>query len=347
MNCDIVIPVFNRLEMTKDCLESIKEKTTSPYRFIIIDNGSAPETRSYLESFIKTNSSSVLIRNTENLGWVKAVNQGLKIATAPYVCLLNNDTIARTRGWLSEMIKICEKSADIGIVNPYFEIKKLKKDVYDADFIEMDFARGHCMLIKRAVIEKIGFFDEAYGMGYRDDHDYSVRALRAGFRSVMLPRIIVEHLLNSTFLSVFNSNNVSEMQRINKALFESKWGRQLRIVAIVTQKDNTGKAARTLLDLARRQHNVYIWNFGRAMHIAHTTIKEMSFPGFCPRFFLSFLLYLNKKKKQAKHYDVIFTDSERLKPSPPDDTYKIFFASFSDDGARIIEIADKLSERRG
>ena len=346
MNCDIVIPIFNRLEMTKNCLESIKEKTTSPYRFIIIDNGSDQDTKSYLEGFARSNSAFTLIRNPENLGWVKAVNQGLKAATAAYVCLLNNDTIARTSGWLSGMIEICEKSADIGIVNPCFEITKIKKSAHDTDLIEMDFARGHCMLIKRQVIEKIGFFDEAYGMGYVDDADYSVRAIRAGFRCVMMPGVIVEHLRNSTFLSVFNSDKVSDIQKKNGMLFQSKFGRHLRIVAIVTQKDTTGKTVNTLLNLARRQHRVYIWNFGRAMHIAHTTIKERIFPRFCPRFFLLFLLYLNSKKNQSKHYDVIFTDNERLKPIPPDDTYKVFFASFSNYSARIIEIVDKLSGRR-
>lgn len=95
MKCDIIIPVWNHKDITKDCIDSIIRNTVYPYSLILIDNASDADTKTYLESLKNNGSIDVkLIRNEENLGFVKAVNQGLKASGAPYVCIMNNDTIA-------------------------------------------------------------------------------------------------------------------------------------------------------------------------------------------------------------------------------------------------------------
>ena len=119
MTCDIVIPVWNQPLLTKDCVDSIIKNTDClDYRLIIIDNASDEETKRYLESLKSSTSPRVfLVRNENNLGFVRAANQGMRLSEAPYVCLINNDTIA-AKGWLSEMIRIADSSANIGLVNP-------------------------------------------------------------------------------------------------------------------------------------------------------------------------------------------------------------------------------------
>ena len=76
MTCDIVIAVWNLKRYTKNCVESIIKNTDYPYRLILVDNGSLPETRDYLESLkldqrLKDHDYT-LIRNEENLGATKA-----------------------------------------------------------------------------------------------------------------------------------------------------------------------------------------------------------------------------------------------------------------------------------
>ena len=84
MTCDIIIPIWNQPEATKECVENIVKKTKYPYRLILIDNGSEPEAKIYLESLkIAGKPEVALIRNEKNLGYVKAVNQGLRISSAP------------------------------------------------------------------------------------------------------------------------------------------------------------------------------------------------------------------------------------------------------------------------
>ena len=73
-NCTIVIPVFNRAELTEQCLAAIRENTA--YRFyevIIVDNGSTDSTRGLLDDLAPPFSA---IRNDDNLGFARACNQG-------------------------------------------------------------------------------------------------------------------------------------------------------------------------------------------------------------------------------------------------------------------------------
>ena len=195
LECEIIIPVWNQLDYTSSCLNSIFKSTRTPFRIIIIDNASDKQTAQYLDSIKeKYPKQIVLVRNCENLGWVKAVNQGLFYSKSLYACVMNNDTVVYP-GWLSEMISVAEKDKLIGLVNPLWELPKRYRGTPDGyfskiitrqhgRFIETDYARGFCFLIKREVINKIGGLDEIFSPGYFDDWDYSARAIRAGFRCV-------------------------------------------------------------------------------------------------------------------------------------------------------------------
>ncbi|MCX5686631.1 MAG: glycosyltransferase, partial [Candidatus Omnitrophica bacterium] len=113
MKCDIIIPVWNQKDITKDCIDSIARNTKYPYCLILIDNASDNDTKRYLEGVRDNNALDViLIRNEKNLGFVKAVNQGLKASSAPYICIFNNDTVT-TPGWLEEMVEFAEAHKDV------------------------------------------------------------------------------------------------------------------------------------------------------------------------------------------------------------------------------------------
>ena len=107
-SCDIIIPVWNELDATAECINSIVKHTHYPYRLVIIDNASDAPTRDYLRSLRDRKEINLeLIRNERNLGFVKAVNQGIVLSDAPYLCIMNNDTVA-TAGWLEVMINAME-----------------------------------------------------------------------------------------------------------------------------------------------------------------------------------------------------------------------------------------------
>ena len=92
MKATVVIPNYNGLKFLKPCLESLKRQSEQDFALIIIDNAS---TDGSIE-FIKEEYPSIeLIQNQENLGFSKAVNQGIAATKTPYVILLNNDTVVQ------------------------------------------------------------------------------------------------------------------------------------------------------------------------------------------------------------------------------------------------------------
>lgn len=338
---DIIIPVYNQTELTRACLESIKKNSDLPHNIIIIDNASGSQTRDFLEKAKAESPNITLIRNGENLGWVKAINQGIKASRAPYICIMNNDTVVRSGGWLSGLVTVALMSRDIGLINPRFEIKK--KVPADEPFIEIDFCRGYCVLIKREVIDRIGGLDESYGLGYYDDDDLSVRAIRAGYRCVRANSVFVEHIGDSTFSDLFKDEKRRELHEKNKKLFYSKWGRRLKLLFIITKSTDQALLSKLLFSMARKQHIVYLWRTEKGADLRHTNIRETLFTGIlgCAPFRLAILL--NNRKSPEKRYDMVFTDSEDLRRALSKTRPAVYLADIYRDPDRVEQMVREAS----
>lgn len=319
MSCDIIIPVFNQKEYTKGCIESIKKNTAVGYRIIIVDDKSnEPEMLSYLECLKDDNIT--VVRNKENLGWVKSVNRGIAESSAEYVCIMNNDTLVTDR-WLEEMIAIVQKAPDIGLVNPVWEkpdrisIKdyacRLKK--FTGEFIETDWARGFCFLVKREVINRIGGLDEAYSPGYYDDCDYSLCAIRAGFRPVCAKGSYVYHHRDTTHKKVLKGDFLKNLKE-KQAIFYQRWGKPKRIVFIFNKEIiDRGIIEDLLFSLARRQHRLYLWGTNNDMpKIEHTNTEVKVLPKALIGLFTAADVLNNLCRNESKRYNIIFTDDAWL-----------------------------------
>ncbi|MBN1354213.1 MAG: glycosyltransferase family 2 protein [Candidatus Omnitrophica bacterium] len=240
--CDIIIPVWNKLEYTKSCIASIMEKTKYPYRLIIVDNASLPETATFLENLAASGRGEVLlIRNEQNEGFIKAINKGIRACRAPYICILNNDTVV-TEGWMEESIKVLTGDASIGIVNPSSNTlgqklgKNVTPDTWAADskaqsgnYIELKTAAGFCMFMRKEIFDTVGLLDEAYGMGNFDDMDFSLRAREKGYKIVRALAAYVYHTEKSSFRIL---RNFGKDFKRNREAFEAKWGRTERIAVV-------------------------------------------------------------------------------------------------------------------
>jgi cellulose synthase/poly-beta-1,6-N-acetylglucosamine synthase-like glycosyltransferase len=119
---DIVVPVYNALTDVQDCLQSILlNESMLPARVIIVDDGSDTDTKAWLENWVREpRDGSIkfeLIQHTDNLGYTKAVNAGLRASNASFIVTLNSDTIV-AKNWLEGMIRCMLSSNDIGICGP-------------------------------------------------------------------------------------------------------------------------------------------------------------------------------------------------------------------------------------
>lgn len=185
-----------------------------------------------------------VIHNEKNLGFAAGNNQGIVEARGDYILLMNNDVVV-TPGWLGRMIAVAERDSKIGIVGPMSNYVSgpqwVEKVDYDTTTLKglnqfaQDFAQTHrgqakpfwrvvgfCMLIKRAVVEKIGGLDGRYGLGNFEDDDFSIRAWLAGFESWIAGDCFIHHFGSRTFVS--SGIDYNESLKKNWEIFKKKWG---------------------------------------------------------------------------------------------------------------------------
>ncbi|MBW2143092.1 MAG: glycosyltransferase [Deltaproteobacteria bacterium] len=190
----IVIPVFNQLEFTKQCLESIKHNTPEVhYEVIIVDNGSSDGTTEYLQ---RIENDVKIIKNEKNLGFAKACNQGAFAAQSKYILFLNNDVKVNT-GWLEPLISILDDDLDVAAVGskllfPDGTIQHAGVVIIDDRKLPDPLVGRHihyrkepdapeanqrcvyqaltaaCLLVRKSAFQEVGAFDEGYWNGYED-----------------------------------------------------------------------------------------------------------------------------------------------------------------------------------
>lgn len=226
---DIIVCVHNALDDVRRCLASVLRHTLPPYRLILVDDGSQAPTRDYLAEFAR-DQGAVLIRHEEAQGYTRAANVGLRRSDAPWVVLLNSDTLV-TPQWLDRLIMCAQSDARIGIVGPlsntasWQSVPQIEHNGDWADnplpegwsiddmgrriaahsarlYVPMPLLNGFCLLIKRGLIEAIGLFDEdAFGAGYGEENDYCLRAGEAGWRLALADDVYVYHAQSRSYSS--------------------------------------------------------------------------------------------------------------------------------------------------
>lgn len=299
--CDIIIPVWNEPESTRECITRIKKYTRYPYKVIVIDNGSANPAKEYLENLKNEFNEYFLIRNNKNMGFVKAVNQGIKASRADYTCILNNDAYA-TEGWLKNLIETTEKSLEnIGLTNPTSNIfGKASCDGRKYEYQELDFCRGFCMLVKKEVIEKIGLFDEIFGMGYFEEKDFSMRAKEAGYISVRAKTSFVFH---KDKLSFDKLKERDEIFKRNEDTYNKRWGKAQNIAFVPRKEKGLENRKEMIYKLLDKGHKIHIF-FRKGNPITtlkdHINIKYFPIGDFGFGYTALFKLWERRRKKKVE-----------------------------------------------
>lgn len=223
---DIIIPQWNNADYTVNLLESIRDCTDN-YRIILIDNGSEPDEWRKTEKELE-NHRNFVIRNPENLGFIKGTNQGIASSTSDIIVLQNNDTIVEP-GWLDNMIAAFDWDSAYGLVGPTATMadswqnrKNLPDHFFNGPVREVGgMLAFFCVAIKREVIQKVGYLSEEYGLGFGDDDDYCERAKAAGYKLALRTDTTITHYHRTTFKK-YVPNWESE-QKKNLRKFKAKW----------------------------------------------------------------------------------------------------------------------------
>lgn len=193
-----------------------------------------------VNSIMKNVTNPIIMVFKNDIGWLKACNE-LMYATTTDVILLNDDTIVIS-DIVQEMKALAYSDPDIGIVggkslspdgqyinnfgiyvgndgNTAHKFFGVIKDTITEPVMQKA-VEGSCIYIKREVIDTIGVFDENFGMGYREEVDYCLRAREAGYKIYSSPKAEYIHLVNQT-------HGKLNIQNDKYLYFMEKWGDKL------------------------------------------------------------------------------------------------------------------------
>lgn len=242
----IVIPVYNKIDVTIHCLQSIVDTwfETLPVQIIVVDDGSSDRTAAVVTRLRGVD----YVRNGINQGFVRACNRGASISRGKYICFLNNDTEVRD-AWLDHLVNVAEADPKVGAVGSklIYPDGKLQEaggiiwrdasgwnygrgeDPQDSRFNylrDVDYCSGAALMVRRELFERLGGFSEVYAPAYYEDADLCMAVRSLGYRVVYQPRSEVIHFEGVTSGTDLSSGT-KRFQEINKPKFQAKWAKVL------------------------------------------------------------------------------------------------------------------------
>ncbi|MBQ7009468.1 MAG: glycosyltransferase family 2 protein [Ruminococcus sp.] len=238
----IKIQAFNRLEKTKQCIESVLKYTKGiDYDLLLIDSGSTDGTFEYFKS-IKHDKVRV-IRLSKNVS--SSFPLGLIPFTwiSKYMVALANDLIV-TENWLSNLIKVAESDEKIGMVNPIssnvsnLQMYNMKFDNYEdmhlkaAEFNKSDSSKWHerlrlitlGTLYKKECLSALGWPHGDYGFVHDfGDDDITFRVRRAGYKAILAGDTWIHHNHNIFALEDKDPQTFHKSLEIGRLNFQEKY----------------------------------------------------------------------------------------------------------------------------
>ncbi|MBE5962045.1 MAG: glycosyltransferase [Lachnospiraceae bacterium] len=198
------------------------DQTTVPYALFLINDCSTDEKiTSYLEAYSKEHKNTTVLQNPEQLGYIKSVNQVLRVATH-HVVLLNTDVIL-PKGWLERLLLPILSDSTVASATPFtnsgticsFPIQFQNNDLFaglSVAEIDDNFRKisprypavptgvGFCLALNHKAITDIGVYDDVnYLIAYGEENDWCQRAIQAGYKNVIVDNLFVYHKHNSSY----------------------------------------------------------------------------------------------------------------------------------------------------
>jgi len=241
----IVIPVYNKVELTSACLTSIGAvKNQLPFEVIVVDDCSSDDSEAWLSSC----SGITVLRNEVNSGFIDSCNRGGEAARGEFIVFLNNDTTV-TDGWLDALIEPFQRDRDIGIVGarlvyPDGRLQEAGGIIFNdasgwnygrdqqADlpqylFVsEADYVSGACLAVRRSDFEALGGFDTRFRPAYYEDTDLCFQVRAMGKKVIVQPAATIVHHEGGTSGTDLASG-AKQYQVINRERFREKWAGEL------------------------------------------------------------------------------------------------------------------------
>ena len=220
---DVIVPVYNAPDDLRLCVASVLATLRPDVRLVLIDDASPHSgvATFFAEMERRAHPQVVLLRNDVNRGFTGTANRGMGLSRADAI-LLNSDTIV-TAGWLDALMHCAATDARIGTITPFSNNAEICSfpdfcvaNAWPADgdanrvaaamaaaavpsYPDLPTGVGFCMFVRRALLDAIGDFDPAFGLGYGEENDFCLRAAAAGWRNVLADNAFVVHTGGRSF----------------------------------------------------------------------------------------------------------------------------------------------------
>lgn len=242
----IIIPVFNNVKLTLECLASIAQHVENDVTFevLLADDASTDETEELMSLVANIRYS----RSDSNLGFLRNCNRVLGDVKGRYVLYLNND-VQVTAGWLATLLATFKNKPNVGAVGPRFVYPSGHLQEAGVAFTpdgaatmiglnddpqlprysylrRVDYVSGACLLLPTELARKIGGFSEEFLPCYCEDADMCLSVRDAGYDIYYNPAATIIHHLSKT---TADGDNAFKMRCINKNLstLKQKWSAPL------------------------------------------------------------------------------------------------------------------------
>ena len=221
MKISVIMPIYciddELYDLTRNAIASIS-KTSGWSELILVDNASSIGADQFLTY------ADIYVRNKENLGYPKAVNQGLKLAHGDLIAVVNND-IRVSPNWIKVTQEIFEKLPKVGSLHfkmvDYNAPFNLGEEVWDKG--KELWCHGSFFVWRREAAEAIGGIDEDFGLGGYDDYDWQLRIRQKGWKTVYTNAAAFQHRDSATQLKLDQTER-KERDKKNYEYFKSKHG---------------------------------------------------------------------------------------------------------------------------
>jgi GT2 family glycosyltransferase len=231
-----VIPTWNKAALLSSALASLRAQTRPLDEIIVIDNGSTDAT-----SEVARQSQATRIGFSQNLGFAKAVNEGILSARGDWILILNNDVELRPE-WLATLLasasqchasfavgKLMQKDAP-GILDGSWDLISKACYAWRCGWGREDgpiwstrraisFAPMTAALFKRSVFDAIGLLETRFE-SYYEDVDFGIRCALNGLTGIYEPAAVALHLGKATLGG--NAAHVMYLSARNQLLLIAK-----------------------------------------------------------------------------------------------------------------------------
>lgn len=234
----LILPVYGKYDLFEKIVLDIEltQKNIPDLKIIIVDDKYDLNSYEIISKTAEQLKNLVIVKNEQNIGYLRSVNKAFNLVNTDFVVLLNTD-VRLPKGWLPRLLNpfierdvglatcLATESGSnltIKVINEsnWREIDRLLEILNDFEYPDACTAIGYCMAVRRLAVGTNYLFDEAFAPSYGEDSDLHYRLTSNNWRSVVVKNLLVKHEGGASHEDV---ENIGEVRESHMKLFLDRW----------------------------------------------------------------------------------------------------------------------------